>query len=238
MVKKKGIIQDEEKEDALRVDYGVCVDYFSFCARTLGGKWSVLLVLGLHILINIATSSMSFYLAFALSDFGDNRVEGSASSAPSSAPKGTESITESQEGLAKGLGVIIIVCLVVTVLGKYVSSLIFMSINRNIHTKVVDSLINTKMQFFDENPSGRIINRLSKDIQVSDMIVFNFLEMIDYIIKCLFSVTFIVSASPWTLIVVFVQLWYFRRLRRKVIITTRDCYSLNQMLNAPLISLV
>lgn len=94
MAKKKGIIQDEEKEDALRVDYGVYIyiDYFSFCARTLGGKWSVFLVLGLHILINIATSSMSFYLAFALSDFGDNKVEGSASSGPSSAPKGTESI--------------------------------------------------------------------------------------------------------------------------------------------------
>lgn len=77
-----------------------------------------------------------------------------------------------------------------------------MSINRNIHTKVVDSLINTKMQFFDENTSGRIINRLSKDVQVSDMIVFNFLEMIDYIIKCSFSVAFIIIASPWTLIVV------------------------------------
>lgn len=236
MAKKKGIIQDEEKEDALRVDYGVCVDYFSFCARTLGGKWSVFLVLVLHIVINIATSSMSLYLAFALSDFADNRVEGGAS--PNSASKGTESITESQEGLAKGLGVIIIVCLVVTVVGKYVSSLIFMSINRNIHTKVVDSLINTNMQFFDENTSGRIINRLSKDVQVSDMIVFNFLEMIDYIIKCLFSVIFIVSASPLTLIIVVLQLWYFRRLRSKVIITTRDCYSLNQILNAPLISLV
>lgn len=113
-----------------------------------------------------------------------------------------------------------------------------MSINRNMHTKVVTSLINTKMQFFDENTSGRILNRLSKDVCVSDMIVFNFLEMIDYIIKCLFSVSFIVYSSPATIIIVALQLWYFKNLRSKVIMITRDCYSLKAILNAPIISLI
>ena len=69
--KKKGIIQDEEKGDGARVDYKVCIDYFRFCTTKLGGKWSVLIVLFLHILINIATASMSFYLAFTLSDYND-----------------------------------------------------------------------------------------------------------------------------------------------------------------------
>lgn len=70
LLKKKGIIQDEEKEDSMKVDYGACIDYFNFCTEKLGGKFSVFVVLGLHILINIATSSMSFYLAFALSNLG------------------------------------------------------------------------------------------------------------------------------------------------------------------------
>jgi len=43
-----------------------------------------------------------------------------------------------------------------------------MSINRNLHSKVVSSLIKTNMQFFDENTSGRILNRMSADIAVSD----------------------------------------------------------------------
>lgn len=74
LLKKKGIIQDEEKEDGLKVDYGACVDYFDFCSEKLGGKFSVFVVLGLHILINIATSSMSFYLAFALSNLGQSKA--------------------------------------------------------------------------------------------------------------------------------------------------------------------
>jgi ABC-type multidrug transport system fused ATPase/permease subunit len=61
-----------------------------------------------------------------------------------------------------------IVTLVVTVLGKFYSCQVFMSINKNLHRKVIDSLINTKIVFFDENTSGQIINRLSKDVQVVD----------------------------------------------------------------------
>ena len=113
-----------------------------------------------------------------------------------------------------------------------------MSINRNLHSIIVESIIKTKMQFFDENTSGAILNRMSKDIAVSDQIVFNFLEMIDYIIKCVFSVAFIVYSSPYISIVVILQLWYFKNLRRRVIVVTRDCFGLKQTLNAPSVSLI
>jgi len=56
------------------VDFGACIDYFNFCSQKLGGKFSVVVIVGLHILINIATSSMSFYLAFALSNLGDEGI--------------------------------------------------------------------------------------------------------------------------------------------------------------------
>lgn len=121
---------------------------------------------------------------------------------------------------------IMIICLVTTIVGKYISTLIFMSINRNIHEKVVKSLINTKMQFYDENTSGRIINRLSSDMRTVDNIVFNFLEMIDYNIKCLFSVIFIIFSNPVLILVVFAQLYYFKVLRKRVLHVTRDCFRL------------
>ena len=94
------------------------------------------------------------------------------------------------------------------------------------------------MQFFDENTAGRILNRMSKDIAVSDQIVFNFLEMIDYIIKCSFSLIFIMFSSPITILVVIAQMCYFWKFRQRVIVTTRDCFGLKQILNAPLISLI
>ena len=186
------------------------VDYFSFADEKLGGKWSVLIIIGLHILINISTSSMSIYLAYALSNFDDKDDAGIKESA----------------GFTATLIFIMILCFTVTVLGKYIRSLIFMSINRNMHSKVIESLIHTKMSFYDENTTGRILNRLSTDIATVEMIVFNFLEMIDYIIKCLFSVVFIVFSSPVTIIIVVVQMYYFYRLRKKVIHVTRDCFRL------------
>ena len=82
------------------------------------------------------------------------------------------------------------------------------------------------MSFYDENTTGRILNRLSTDIATLEKIVFNFLEMIDYIIKCLFSVVFIVFSSPVTIVIVVVQLYYFYRLRKKVIHVTRDVFRL------------
>jgi ABC-type multidrug transport system fused ATPase/permease subunit len=100
------------------------------------------------------------------------------------------------------------------------------------------SLINTKMAFFDENSSGAIINRLSSDFKEIDMIVFSFLEMVDYIIKCAFSVAFIVISNPWTIFIVVFQLYYFARLRTRILTITRDCFRLKQVLNAPVISLI
>lgn len=126
----------------------------------------------------------------------------------------------------------------VTIIGKFISCLIFMSINRNMHQKIVNSVINTKMSFFDENTPGAIINRLSADIRTTDKVVFNFLEMIDYIVKCTFSITFIVISSPWTLCLVLFQLYYFYRLRRRILIITRECFRLKQVMYAPIISLI
>ena len=43
--------------------------------------------------------------------------------------------------------------LISTFIGKYISTLVFMYINKNMHMKVIKSLIETRMEFFDENTS-------------------------------------------------------------------------------------
>jgi len=189
------------------VSYTACLDYFSFCTKLLGGRYSVFLIIALHILINLSVSSLSLYLAFSLNTLASSG-EGRLSNFETS------------------LITIMSVTFAVTVVGKYISCLIFMSANKNMHQKVMSSLVKTKMAFFDVNTSGAIINRLSSDIQVIDLVVFDFLEMIDYIIKCLFSLAFIVLSSPWTAFVVLFQLYYFYRLRKRILNITRDCFRL------------
>jgi ABC-type multidrug transport system fused ATPase/permease subunit len=56
-----------------------------------------------------------------------------------------------------------------------------MKINLNLHEQMVKGVLNTRMKFFEVNTVGRIINRFTGDVSVSDSMVFTFLEMIDVI---------------------------------------------------------
>ena len=136
---KKGIIQAENQDDGGAVDYGVVIDYFNFNEKRLGGKWGFFVIIGLHILINIATSSLSFYLAYTLSNFRTPTSDGTK----------TQSDLADHPNLGWNLCLIVVLCLTTTCIGKITSSFIFMSINRNMHSKIVSSLINTRMEFFD-----------------------------------------------------------------------------------------
>lgn len=138
------IIQDEA-DQVDKVDYKAIFDYFSFCTKLLGGRYSVFVIILLHVFVNISVSSLSLYLAFSLN-------------ALAKGGSGSESNFDSS------LLIIMGATFAVTVLGKFVSCLIFMSINKNMYQKVMSSLIYTKMSFFDENTSGAIINRLSADV--------------------------------------------------------------------------
>jgi hypothetical protein len=121
---KQGIFKDEEED---RVNYKVIFDYFGYAEKIFGGRCSFLLIIVLHILINVSTSSLSFYLAYALSSIGDSEITGPP------------------ENLAGILVLIVAVCLIVTIIGKVISTLIFMQINRNLHSACIEGLVNTKM---------------------------------------------------------------------------------------------
>lgn len=54
-----------------------------------------------------------------------------------------------------------------------------MQINRKLHAKMVESVLQTKLKFFEENTNGRILNRFSKDVGVLDKIVFTYLDLTD-----------------------------------------------------------
>jgi len=100
-------------------------------------------------------------LAYALTDFSESDEDENTDT-------GDGEDAHENKAYAGILLLIVVLCIIVTTAGKFFSSAVFMSINRNMHTKAVDSLIHTKMAFFDENTSGRIMNRLSKDVMVLD----------------------------------------------------------------------
>ena len=207
------IIKNEEDEK-ISIGFGVLFELFSFCDTKYGGRYSIIAIVLAHIFINIMVSSLSLYLAHALSD------------------------PENMGSIVLPLVTIMLVTFAVTVGGKYLSSLIFMSINRNLHNAAIHALIKTDLAFFDTNTSGRIISRLSKDIGDIDAFVFTFLEMCDYWVKCSFSLVFIVISSPWLLIYLVFEMYYFYSLKQRILRITTHCRRLVAVTNSPIVSLI
>ena len=61
-MKKKGIVKTEGKEEH-NPSYRLIFKYFGLASKIFLGPFSLFIVIFLHILINVATSSLSFYLA-------------------------------------------------------------------------------------------------------------------------------------------------------------------------------
>jgi ABC-type multidrug transport system fused ATPase/permease subunit len=88
---------------------------------------------------------------------------------------------------------------------------IFMSLSINFgnlnssvsfHNKMLNSILKTKISFFEQNPTGRILNRFSKDVHVMDndppFLIFS---IFNHLSNILISFTLIFIATPPSLII-------------------------------------
>lgn len=66
----EGIIK-KEQNDLEKIHYGIINEYFRFCDAKYGGRFSMYIIILLHILINFCAIWLSLYLAYVLSDFGN-----------------------------------------------------------------------------------------------------------------------------------------------------------------------
>ncbi|CAL8080013.1 unnamed protein product [Orchesella dallaii] len=110
-----------------------------------------------------------------------------------------------------------------------------MRISINIHKKMFSSLIRAPIKFFDENPSGRIMNRFSKDLSSMDEnLPAAFIDVIE-IFLVMIGVIFIVVLSNFYVIVpsvlLILSLWLIRGFYIK---TARDVKRLEAITKSPL----
>lgn len=109
---------------------------------------------------------------------------------------------------------------IMTIILTIASSFLFFNSSMNgasrIHEKMFQSVINTKMTFFNKNQSGNILNRFSKDVQNMDELIPNgFLNCIQTFLS-IFGIVFVVSViKMWLLVptcLAFFILMFLRRL--------------------------
>jgi ABC-type multidrug transport system fused ATPase/permease subunit len=65
-------------------------------------------------------------------------------------------------------GCLIIACMFITILQSVMFIKCCMTSSINLHNAMFSSILRGAMRFFDTNPSGRILNRFSKDIGAID----------------------------------------------------------------------
>jgi ATP-binding cassette, subfamily C (CFTR/MRP), member 4 len=141
---------DEEKSEKRIPFYLVCFRYFRAGATT-----SILIFFIIFLLFSQVVTSGSDYFVTFWTKQELIRLQGD------------DALFTTLEGLYI-YGFLIIIVVVVTLSRGFMFFAICMRSSKKLHDKSFLSLLHSPMRFFDTNPSGRILNRFSKDMGAVD----------------------------------------------------------------------
>mmetsp|Transcript_25934 Transcript_25934/g.65831 ORF Transcript_25934/g.65831 Transcript_25934/m.65831 type:complete len:584 (-) Transcript_25934:502-2253(-) len=107
----------------------------------------------------------------------------------------------------------------------------------NLHRKMLKSVLNAPLRFFDDTPDGRIINRFSKDVEALDsdlgMVV---AELTDLYGALSISITIACIVTPWTLLMCLPVVAGFYYVQRQFRASSRERRRMLSKANSPLFS--
>jgi ATP-binding cassette subfamily C (CFTR/MRP) protein 4 len=107
--------------------------------------------------------------------------------------------------------------------------------SKRLHDDMTKSMIRAKLEFFDTNPLGRILNRFSADVGVADdqlpVAMFDFLFILFMVIGAFVSALFIL---PLTTIFLPPLVWYFLRVRRAFLTTSLELKRIEGIARSPI----
>ena len=121
----------------------------------------------------------------------------------------------------------------------FVSLEIAVLASRRLHDKMAEAVLRAKISFFDTNPLGRILNRFSADVGIADDLMpqtlFDFL-VIAFIV--LGSLVTAISTLPFTLAAIPLLGWYFIKIRRTFVTSTRELKRLEGLARSPIFAML
>lgn len=126
------------------------------------------------------------------------------------------------------ISVIIYTVLIVgLILGTLLRSLTFfkmaMIASKNLHNKMFHALLKAPMRFFDTNPSGRVLNRFSKDMGSIDELLPRVLMDCVQVLLVMTGILVMVSISNYYMVVAIVVIGaFFIKVRAWYIATAKD----------------
>lgn len=111
--------------------------------------------------------------------------------------------------------------------------------SQKLHNTMASAVLRAKIEFFDTNPLGRILNRFSADVGSNDdqlpQTLFDF-SVILFIV--LGSIATTLSVLPFTLIAFPPLVWYFLNVRNIFVTSTRELKRLEGLARSPIFAMI
>ncbi|XP_046746888.1 ATP-binding cassette sub-family C member 4-like [Diprion similis] len=132
-------------------------------------------------------------------------------------------------------------CIVSSILILTVRSMIFVTIcmnaSRNIHNSMFANLLRATMRFFNTNPTGRILNRFSKDVGAMDELLPKaMLEALQIFTVMLGILVMVAVVNQWMLIPTIIMAVIFYTIRVYYLKTAQDIKRLEGITKSPVFS--
>ena len=115
--------------------------------------------------------------------------------------------------------------------------LVALRASQRLHDKMVKAVLHAKLLFFDTNPTGRILNRFSRDIGcIDEQLPKFFINFIQYLLFVLSGALIPAFANPWLLLILFPILLAFGLFTRYYLKTSRELKRLESICRSPVFS--
>ncbi|XP_068210698.1 multidrug resistance-associated protein 1-like [Palaemon carinicauda] len=122
-------------------------------------------------------------------------------------------------------------------LGSLVTWTGTMMAGKNIHKRLLENVLCLPMKFFDTNPSGRVMNRMSKDIDVLDSILPMLMgAVLTCFAQVLTTLIVIIVSTPIVLVVVIPVAVAYYYIQKIYISTARQIKRLESLAKSPIFS--
>ncbi|CAB9519042.1 Multiple drug resistance-associated protein-like transporter 1 [Seminavis robusta] len=205
---------NKEERNTGIVKLSTWIDYFN----AMGGLW----VAGILVILFAGAQTLSLVSLVAIGKWSEQPIEQQDSVNSISIVVGLTALT-------------VFVALDRALLTLY----FFNKAAQRLHDRMTRSVLFSQIQFFDTNPSGRILNRFSSDTGICDeQLPLSFYDCLVGLTMAFGSVCTAIAVLPVILVTLPPLVWYFVKMRNVFVSTTRELKRLEGLARSPIFEMI
>ena len=139
-------------------------------------------------------------------------------------------------GIVIGLGVVVVT---LGIIRSFTSFSLLIKASRKLHDAMTAAVLRARIEFFDTQPLGRILNRFSADVGSNDdMLPTTWFDFAMCFFLCLGALVTTLITLPYTLVAIPPLMWYFLWVRKIYVTTTRELKRLEGLARSPIYAML